>query len=165
MRKQNILRSIVTYIFRQKQKSIPFPKLKTWEKWIFIVWEKYGKTQTFQIYGLLKYFGWSRNPCNSQNMWKVGFYSKGKVWENTNIPNLWVSQIFWVTQKSIQFPKNGKNGFPLYGKSTGKHKKFQVYGFLKYFRWSRNPCNSQNMSKVDFHSTGKVWKNTNVSNL
>ena len=36
---------------------------KTWEKWISIVWEKYEKTQTFQIiYGFLKYFGLSRNP-------------------------------------------------------------------------------------------------------
>ena len=23
----------------------------------------------------------------------------------------------------------------------------------------------QNMGKVDFHSTGKVWENTNISNL
>ena len=30
---------------------------KTLGKWISIVWEKYGKTQTFQIYGFLKYFG------------------------------------------------------------------------------------------------------------
>ena len=29
---------------------------KTYEKWISIVWEKRGKTQTFQIYGFLKYF-------------------------------------------------------------------------------------------------------------
>ena len=29
---------------------------KTWEKRISIVWEKYGKTQTFQIYAFLKYF-------------------------------------------------------------------------------------------------------------
>ena len=35
---------------------------KTWEKWISIVREKYGKTQTFQIYGFLKYFESSRNP-------------------------------------------------------------------------------------------------------
>ena len=32
-----------------KQKSIQFQKQK---KWIAIVQEKYGKTQTFQIYGL-----------------------------------------------------------------------------------------------------------------
>ena len=35
---------------------------KTWEKWISIGWEKSGKTQTFQIYGFLKYLGLSRNP-------------------------------------------------------------------------------------------------------
>ena len=30
---------------------------KTWEKWILIVQEKFEKTQTFQIYGFIKYFG------------------------------------------------------------------------------------------------------------
>ena len=30
---------------------------KIWEKWIAMVQEKYGKTQIFQIYGSLKYFG------------------------------------------------------------------------------------------------------------
>ena len=35
---------------------------KTWEKWISVAREKYGRTQTFQIYGFLKYFGLSRNP-------------------------------------------------------------------------------------------------------
>ena len=64
---------------------------KTWAKWISIVREKYGKTQTFQIYGFLKYFRSSRNPYNSQNMVKVDFHSTGKVWKNTNISNLWVS--------------------------------------------------------------------------
>ena len=45
--------------------------LKTWEKWIYIVREKYGKTQPFQMNGFLKYFGLSRNPYKSQNMGKV----------------------------------------------------------------------------------------------
>ena len=54
---------------------------KTWEKWISIIREKYGKTETFQIYGFLKYFGWSRNPYNSQNLGKVNFHNTGKVWE------------------------------------------------------------------------------------
>ena len=61
---------------------------KTWEKWISIVREKYGKTQTFQIYGFLKYFSWSRNPYNSQNMEKMDFHSMGKVWENTEISHI-----------------------------------------------------------------------------
>ena len=30
---------------------------KTWRKWISVLREKYGKTQTFQIYGFLQYFG------------------------------------------------------------------------------------------------------------
>ena len=60
---------------------------KTWENWISIIREKYGKTQTFQIYGFLKYFGWSRNPYNSQNMGKVNLHSTGKVRENTEIPH------------------------------------------------------------------------------
>ena len=47
---------------------------KTWEKWIPIIREKYGK--------------------------------------KANIPKCWVSQIFWVKQKSIQFPKYGKSEFP-----------------------------------------------------
>ena len=87
MRKQNIPRSSVSYIFRGKQKSIQFPKLKTWEEWISTR-EKYGKTETFQVYGFLKYFGLSRNPYISQNMGKVDFHSTRKMWENTNIPKL-----------------------------------------------------------------------------
>ena len=58
---------------------------KTWEKWIPIIREKYGKKQTFQSNGFLKYFGWSRNPYNSQNMGKVNLHSTGKVRENTEI--------------------------------------------------------------------------------
>ena len=64
---------------------------KTWGKWISIVREKYGKTQTLQSY---------------------------------------VSQIFWVRQKSIPFPKYGQSGFPQYEKSMGKHKNFKFIGFL-----------------------------------
>ena len=46
-----------------------FPK--TWKRRISIVQEKYGKTQTFQIYGFFKYFGLSRNPQKSQYIGKV----------------------------------------------------------------------------------------------
>ena len=139
----------------------------TWEKWISIIREKYGKTQTFQIYGFLKNFGWSRNPYNSQNMgkvnshntgkvwgkkanipkflkcfgWsrnpynsqymgKVNSHSKEKIWENTNISKLSVSEIFRLMQKSMQFPKHGKSGFPLYGKGMEKRKHFKFMGFL-----------------------------------
>ena len=56
---------------------------KTWEKWISIVREKYGKTQTFQIYGFLKYFGLSRS-IKIQKYRKSNSHNR-KIWENTNI--------------------------------------------------------------------------------
>ena len=80
--------------------------LKTWEKWILIARETHGKTQTFQSYGFLTYFMCSINPCNFQNMGCVNSHVKGKVWENTNIPKLWVSYVFHMKQKSIQFPSH-----------------------------------------------------------
>ena len=61
---------------------------KTWQRWISIVWEKHGKTQTFQIYGFLKYFRWSKNPYNSQNMGKNNLLSTGKVWENIEVSHI-----------------------------------------------------------------------------
>ena len=85
---------------------------KIWEKWISMVQAKYWNTQTFKIYGFLKYFGWSRPPYNYQNMGNMNSYDTWKVWEKTNIPKLWFSQIFWVKQKSIQFPKYGKSESP-----------------------------------------------------
>ena len=68
--------------------------------------------QTFQSLGFLKFLAWSRNPCSSKNMGNMNSHDTRKVWEKTNIPKLWFSQIFWVKQKSIQFPKYGKSEFP-----------------------------------------------------
>ena len=68
---------------------------KTWEKWISIVREKYGKTQTFQIYGFLKYFSWSISPHNSQNMGKVDSHSMGKVWENKHYKVMFLKYFGW----------------------------------------------------------------------
>ena len=84
----------------------------TWEHWILIVRETYGKTQTFQSYGFLTYFMCGINTYNSQNMRKVNSHSKEKIWENTNISKLRVSGIFYLKQKSTQFPTHGKCGFP-----------------------------------------------------
>ena len=136
----------------------------TWQNWIHIVREtygktqifqsyrismvreKYGKTQTFQIYGFLKYFGCSKNPYNSQNMGKVNSHSKEKIWENTNILKLSVSEIFPMIQKSMQFPKHGKSGFPLYGKSMEKHKHFKFMGFLNI------------LDEAEIHTIPRTWK-------
>ena len=60
LEKTNIPNLWVSQIFGGEVEIHTIPK--TWGKWISIVREKYGKTQTFQIYGFLKYFGLSRNP-------------------------------------------------------------------------------------------------------
>ena len=105
-----------------------------------------GKKQTFQSVGFLIYFGWSRNPYSSQNMGKVNSHSKGKTWENRNISKLSVSGIFCLKQKSMQFPKYGKSGLPLYEKSMGKLKHFKFMGFL-------------NISyKAEIHTIPRTWE-------
>ena len=60
----------------------------------------------------------------------MDFHSMEKVWKIINIPKLWISQIFGVTQKSIQFPEHGESGFLEYAKGTGKHKHFKFMDFL-----------------------------------
>ena len=90
---------------------------KIWEIWIPMIQGKYGKKQTFQSYGFLKYFGWSRNPYNSQNMGKVNPHSKRKIWENTNILKLRVFNFFLMKQKFMRFPKHRKSEFQSMGKA------------------------------------------------
>ena len=114
--------------------------------WILIVREKYGKTQTFQSYGFLTYFMCGINTYNSRNMRKVNSQSKEKIWENTSISKLSVSEIFCLKQKSMQFPKHGKTGFPLYGKSMGKHKHFKFMGFLNI------------SGEAEIHTIPKIWE-------
>ena len=60
---------------------------KTWKKWISIVRGKYGKTQTFQIYGFLKYLGLSRS-IKIPKYGKINSLSKRKIWENTDISDI-----------------------------------------------------------------------------
>ena len=76
-------------------------------------------------------------------MGKVNSHSLGNVWEKTNIRKLWVSQIFTVRQKSMQFSKHGKSEFTKNGKSMGKHINFPYYSPPRRFRVDENPCNSQ----------------------
>ena len=86
--------------------------------------KKYAKTQTFRSWGFLKFFAWSRNSCSSQNMVWVNSHVTGKVWENTNIPELRVAYIFHMKQKSIQFPNCGMSEFSCYGISMRKPRQF-----------------------------------------
>ena len=86
------------------------------------------------------------NTYNSQNMRKVNSQSKEKILENTSISKLSVSEIFCLKQKSMQFPKHGKTGFPLYGKSMGKHKHFKFMGFLNI------------SGEAEIHTIPKIWE-------
>ena len=46
----------------------------------------------------------------------------------------------------MQFPKHGKSGFPLYGKSMGKHKHFKFMGF------------SNILDEAEIHTIPKTWE-------
>ena len=121
---------------------------KTCGKWVFIVREKCGKTQTFQIYGSLKYFGWHRNPYNSQKMGKMDFHCTGKVRENTrNFKFMGFLNISGEVEIHA-IPKTCQKWISIVREKNGKTQTFQIYRFLKYFGWSRNPYNSQNMWKM-----------------
>ena len=135
---------ILHYSISRKIETHAIPK--TWENWILIVRETYGKTQTFQSYGFLTYFMSDTIPYNSQNMRKVNSYSKEKIWENTNISKLRVSEIFYLKQKSMQIPKHGKSKFPLNGNSMGKHKHFKFVGFLNI------------SGEAEIHIISKTWE-------
>ena len=47
------IKGFLFFSFEAEIHAVP----KTCEKWISIIRKKYGKTQTFQIYGFVKYFG------------------------------------------------------------------------------------------------------------
>ena len=51
-----------------------------------------------------------------------------------------------MKQKSMQFPKHKKSGFPQYGKSMGKHKHFQFMGFLNF------------SGEAEIHTIPKTWE-------
>ena len=118
----------------------------TWEKWISIIREKYGKTQAFQIYGFLPYFMCDINTYNSQNMRKVNLHSEEKIWEDTNISKLSVSEIFRSMRKSMQFQHMGKVNFHNTEKVREKNKHSKVMGF------------STILSEVEIHTITKIWK-------
>ena len=46
----------------------------------------------------------------------------------------------------MQFPKHGKKGFPLYGKSMEKHKHFKFMGFLNI------------SDKAEIHTIPRTWE-------
>ena len=47
------VKGFLNFLYEAEVHAVP----KIWENWISIAREKHGETQTFQIYGFLKYFG------------------------------------------------------------------------------------------------------------
>ena len=68
-----------------------------------------GKHKYFKFMGLLNILG-EAETHSIPKIWEK-WIPIIRVWEKTNIPNLWVSQILRAKQKSIQFPKYGKSEF------------------------------------------------------
>ena len=81
---------------------------KTWEKWIHIIQRQYGKAQTFQSYGFLKYFVLNGNPYNFQTWVK----QISKVRENYG--KTWTFQIYGF------FKYFGLNRNPYNSQNMGK---------------------------------------------
>ena len=62
-------------------------------------------------------------------------------------------------------PKTWEKRISIVREKHGKIQTFHFYRFLKSFGWSRNPYNSQNMEKVNLHSTRKVSENTEIFHI
>ena len=94
---------------------------KTWEKWILVIWEKYGEKN------ILKNFGCNRNPYNSKNMGKADFHST------------WISMVKYSYFKFIGFlnisceaqihsiPKIWENWIYLVWEKYGKTQRFPIF--------------------------------------
>ena len=63
-----------------------------------------------------------------------------------NIPNLWVSQVFRVKQKSIKFPKYGKMNSHNTGRVWEKNKHSKVTDLLKI------------SGEAEIHAIPKIWE-------
>ena len=63
-----------------------------------------------------------------------------------NISKLRDSGIFRLMQKSMQFPKHEKSGFPLYEKGMEKHKHFKFMGFLNI------------LDEAEIHAIPRTWE-------
>ena len=123
---------------------------------------KASENRTFQGQVFLIYFARSRNPCNPQNskhknsefaLYGLGFLhirhsSTSRVIETHTNSKIWQNWILIVRE------------------TYGKSQTFQSYKSLTYFMWDIiKTYNSQNMGKVNSHSTEKKWENTDISKL
>ena len=93
-------------------------------------------------------------------------YSKGLI--VLHIPHSSVSR----ERETHTIPKTRGNWILIVKKTYGKTQTFQGYEFLTHFMWGINPCNSQNIGKVNSHSKGnekkyrvQTFQNTNIWKL
>ena len=165
--------------------------LKLWEKWITIVRETHGKTQTFQNYGFLTYFVWINTISKTWGKWvpivrkNTGKHKhfKGFLAEIHTIPKTWeklipiiresmgkykYSKVLVFKYFESQINKTSKTReklIPVARETYGKTSILSRYGFIAYFAWNSNPYNSEIMGKVNYHSKGNAWENTNIPKL
>ena len=96
---------------------------KTWDEWISILRignHKHSnadeKPQTFQSYGFLTYFTWSRNPYNSQTVGWVNSYITKQAWKNTGnslVPLCLTDSALPFRFKLMQSPLSGTLRIPI----------------------------------------------------
>ena len=120
-----------------------FPK--TWEKWIPQYRKGMKKHKHFKFMTFLNISG-AAEIHTTPKTWENRIFIIREKYGKKNIRKLWVSQIFWVKQKSIRFQKHGKRGFPQHGKSMGKHKHSTFIGFLNL------------LGEAEIHTIPKIWR-------
>ena len=136
----------------------------TWGKWIPIVREKYGKTKHSKAKGSYifrveqKYIRFPKHRKSELHWYEksMGKRKHSKIMGFLNISR----------RKEIHtISKTWEKWIPIVRKNYGKTKIFQRYRFLTYFGWNKNLNNSEKMGKMNSHSKGKTWENTNISKL
>ena len=90
--------------------------------------EKYEKTKHSKVKCFLHILREAEihTISKTQNIGIVNLLTTGKLWENTNIPKVWVSCVFRTTP------------FWRDMETYGKTQTFQSYGFLTYFMCAIN---------------------------
>ena len=106
----NISKLRVSGIFCLKQKSMQFPKYGN--SGLPFYGKSMGKHNHFKLIVLLNISDEAEIHRIPKTWEKCIPIIWGKYGKKENIPYCWVSKIFWVKQKSIQFPKYGKSEFP-----------------------------------------------------
>ena len=105
-----------------------------------------GKYKHFTFTGFLNFLGESEIHTIPK-LWKKWIPIAREKYDKTQtFQKLSVSEIFRFNQKSKQFPKHGKNGFPLYRNSMGKHKHFKFMGFLNI------------LDEAEIHTIPRTWE-------